>query len=162
MMIYNDWKQAHVWTNLAYGVVGVLFVLQGLYAAGAGMLFLSWGSWMGHWKSGWWWKIDWVAMYIAFAMIICEMTSYWYIFVILPIVAFISYKYHRQWFLPIGASYVAMNVIGYLSGYFIWYSVAVFALAFAVRQSGDGRSFDNITHSIWHIITAVGFYLVLV
>jgi hypothetical protein len=155
----------HVLSNFAYAMVGVAsLILLNSLTLFLGFIILAFTSRMGHWKGGKWWIADWIGMYVAFLAIILfnlgVSLAWWFI---APLVALWAWYYHTDSFIRIGA----FGAVAIISAYFAFInivpSIILFAIAFAVRQSAPSmeNKYYNITHSIWHILTALAMFFLV-
>lgn len=152
-MLYLYNIRNDVWTNIFYFIAGIL-TLTNNPALGIALVYLAAASYMGHKYRGKWWVLDWSAMYYVFAIIIATGFGVSWLWA-LPVIAlpYVIPKTIDSFFL-IGVFFTASLLT--LTFPAILYTLLVFALAFAVRQLHFGLHEVN-SHSVWHLITAIGF-----
>ena len=157
--IYNT---AHIWTNVAYVLVGLVAWQIDITFA---FIFLGITSFMGHWKGEEWWLADWAGMYIAFGAIILHNLG-WVgpIFVLSPIILYLTLKYmeESQYFL-IGTLWLISMFIAFITGVPIMLSLIIFGLALFIRQQAPEMEdkYYNLCHGTWHVLTAIGMLLLV-
>jgi hypothetical protein len=147
------------WSNIAYVIAGFALAVGGAYVPAFGLMFLGITSYIAHVKGGDWWYYDWAGMYIAMVAIILYNIGHPFYFwlVALPIIV-ATVRYRFDSLTLTGALWCAVVASAYIIGIAVVVPVIIFALAIAIRQWGHDDHYQ-ITHSIWHILAATGFYL---
>jgi len=146
-------------SNIAYIIAGFALAVGGAYVPAFGLMFLGITSYIAHVKGGQWWYYDWAGMYIAMVAIILYNIGHPFYFwaVIAPIIV-ATVRYRFDSLTLTGALWCAVVASAYIIGIAVVVPVIIFALAIAIRQWGHDDHYQ-ITHSIWHILAATGFYL---
>jgi hypothetical protein len=146
-------------SNIAYIIAGFALAVGGVYVPAFGLIFLGVTSYVAHVRGGDWWYSDWAGMYLAMTAIILYNIGHPFYFwlVALPIV-YLTLRYAFVSYVLVGAMWCAVVASAYAIGIAVVVPIIIFALALAIRQWGHDDHYQ-ITHSIWHILTATGFYL---
>jgi hypothetical protein len=146
-------------SNIAYIIAGFALAVGGAYVPAFGLMFLGITSYIAHVKGGQWWYYDWAGMYIAMVAIILYNIGHPFYFwlVALPIIV-ATVRYRFDSLTLTGALWCAVVASAYIIGIAVVVPVIIFALAIAIRQFGHDDHYQ-LTHSIWHILAATGFYL---
>jgi hypothetical protein len=158
----NTWRTDHVWSNIAYIIVGLLFLIQGATMPAIGLIGLGVSSYMAHLKgTSFWWLMDWLWMYLAFSYITFYHNPT--IGSTMALVALIFILNHMPQFWRVGLFYVACTATAWFYGAPVLVSMAFFGLGFLIRQWGEPKASDlhHLTHSIWHALTSIGLYFLI-
>ena len=155
-------ETAHIWTNIAYAIAGLIAWQIDIAFA---FTVLAVTSFMGHWKGGKWWIADWAGMYVAFSSIILHNLGWaGAIFPLIPILFYVTFKYLNQNnYILIGVFWLVATFVAFLAGVPILPSVIVFVLALLIRQHAPEMEdrYYNLCHGTWHILTAIGMLLLI-
>lgn len=145
----------HVTSNIAYAIGGLIALLHEAYLPGLGLIFLSWGSYMGH-KYGKW-SYDWAGMFVAFFAIIAY-NFHLPLYFALPFTLAGLFLRKEYWVL-LGATYI----IAQIGANFFLPTLYLFALAGIIRVTigADGHRYYDVGHSIWHYLTATAMTLMI-
>jgi hypothetical protein len=158
----NSWRTDHVWSNISYIIVGLLFLIQGALLPAIGLIGLGVSSYMAHLKgTEVWWKMDWMFMYFSFTNIAFFHNPV--IGIIMTGIASFFVINHKPEFWRVGLFYVVGTATAWFYGAPVLVSMAFFGLGFLIRQWGEPKASDlhHLTHSIWHVLTAIGFYFLI-
>jgi hypothetical protein len=149
------------WSNIAYIIAGFALAVQGAYVPAFGLIFLGITSYVAHVKGGDWWFYDWAGMYLAMVGIFLYNIGHplYFWLVGLPIVL-ATLRYRFDSYTLTGAMWCAVVASAYLTGISVTIPVIIFAIALALRQLGEVRNYQ-FNHSAWHVLTAIGFYLLV-
>ena len=149
------------WSNSAYIIAGFALAVQGAYVPAFGLIFLGVASYIAHVEGGEWWYSDWAGMYLAMTSITLHNVGHPLYFwaVIAPILIGMLY-YRFDSYALTGALWCAVVASAYLAGLSVAIPVVLFALALGLRQLGEVRHYQ-FNHSAWHVLTAIGFYLLV-
>lgn len=148
-------------SNIAYIIAGFALAVGQAYAPAFGLIFLGISSYIAHVKGGMWWYTDWAGMYIAMTAIILHNIGHPLLFwlVALPIL-FATLRYLFDSFALTGALWSVLTLTAHLTGISITFPVILFCIALALRQLGQVRNYQ-FNHSAWHVLTAIGFFLLV-
>lgn len=165
------------YSNAAFPVAGAVAYIQ--YTTWLGLVFLFVTIYMGGTSFGFhkarhvdrkkkWQRLDEGAMYISMwflftAFLMAGVVPPWLILTVgLAIGTFMAINYHRfDSTQTIFCLFTALAVLAlYFVGNSVLWPVGTFALAFAVRQTGEALNnrWKDLTHAIWHALCAYGFY----
>jgi hypothetical protein len=152
----------HIWSNLAYLIAGFF---MGSWWLLLSMAFMAFTSFMGHWKGGQWWIWDWAGMYVVFSSVILFHIGVAYLIpLIIPLITYITLKWlDDSLYILVGVLWLASVFVSFLYGVSVLPAIIVFAIALLVRQLApemEGKYYD-ICHSIWHVLTATGIFLLV-
>jgi hypothetical protein len=142
------------WSNIAYIILGVVWFGNGLYLLGIYAILLGLASAYSHHTRDW--MPDWAMMYVMFTGLILYLTGNP---VELAIVSIPLTYYLREYLLDNFALIGLLALISFVLSENTWLVLGIFTIGFIVRQIGDKTHFQ-LLHSIWHLITAIGFYYV--
>lgn len=145
----------HVTSNIAYAIGGLIALIHGAYLPGLGLMFLAYGSYMGH-RFGRW-DLDWAGMFVAFFAIIAHNLAL-PVYLALPL-ALAGLFLRKEYWIPLGITYVMAQAV---SNYF-FETLLLFAIAGIIRVTvgADGHRYYDVGHSIWHYITATAMTLMI-
>ena len=145
----------HVTSNIAYAIGGLIALYHGAYLPGLGLMFLAYGSYMGH-RFGRW-DLDWAGMFVAFFAIIAHNLDL-PLHLALPL-TLAGLFLRKEYWLALGATYIIAQ-IG--ANYFLP-TLYLFTLAGIIRVTvgADGHKYYDAGHSIWHYITATAMTLMI-
>jgi hypothetical protein len=148
-------------SNIAYIIAGFALAVGGAYVPAFGLIFLGITSYIAHVKGGDWWYSDWAGMYLAMTAIILHNIGHplYFWLVALPIV-YLTLRYAFVSYALVGVMWCAVVTSAYLTGILVTIPVIIFALALGLRQLGEVRNYQ-FNHSAWHVLTAIGFYLLV-
>ena len=139
------------YTNAAYAVAAYATGFWPLYLLAAGSAYYHW-----HERTQFS-KPDWIAMYLVFGLIISPDIYGFFIAGAASIVH--TYTIRTKAFVMLGAMFTVAMLIN-----FSWLALAIFAIAFCIRQFGQQhfRVYPNhwmydVCHGTWHILTATAF-----
>jgi hypothetical protein len=148
-----------VWSNIAYVIAGLLLWETPFIAMS--MIALGITSALAHAKGGWYWKLDWSAMFGTFGAIALHPFGLSYLAVIF---ALIGYKYGVDNYIAFSFVWALSVLFAHLSGVDVLLPVVIFAITL-IRQRYAERNFNTTTyeiyHSIWHVLTAIAIYLLV-
>jgi hypothetical protein len=148
-----------VWSNIAYVIAGLL--LWETPFISMSMIALGITSALAHAKGGWYWKLDWSAMFGTFGAIALHPFGLSYLAVIF---ALIGYKYGVDNYIAFSFVWALSVLSAHLSGVDVLLPVVIFAITL-IRQRYAERNFNTTTyeiyHSIWHVLTAIAIYLLV-
>jgi hypothetical protein len=139
------------WSNIAYVILGAVWLYQGHIGLGALAILLGATSGYSHHTRDW--LPDWAGMYAIFTGIILHGFGYppslgFGAFLIT--FAFPSYLLDR---------YALIGIL-WLGAFLLspsWLVAGLFVSALIIRQIGELKRYQAL-HSAWHFITAIGFY----
>ena len=142
------------WSNIAYIILGVVWILTGFVTLGIYAILLGLTSAYSHHTGDW--MPDWAAMYVMFTGLILHLTDN---SVELAIVSIPLTYYLRPHLLGNFALIGLLAIISFVLSVNTWLVLTIFSVGFVLRQIGEVRYFQ-LFHSIWHLITAIGLYYV--
>ena len=164
-------------TNVAYAIAGIalLFLapVSQIWVMALLLVVLAYGSYLGHAKGGKLWALDWAGMGLVFGGLIAYAQSASPINQILAALVGGGFAYaleHYEDYLDKNLRYAAIILLWILAvvnlydyGHNVVPGVIIFAIAIAIRQYGEKHddSENEIMHGWWHIITAIGFVLLI-
>lgn len=167
-----------VWTNAAYPAAGIYAAIQWPFWLSfmflAVMLYMGATSWGYHWhtdrnKKKRWQRLDEGGMYISLwflfvAFLVAGVVPPWLMAAIgMAVGIFMAFNWERFGsFQAVFCLFSSLTVLAaYFHGPLVLWPLAVFILAFITRQVGQRMVFwwKDLTHGIWHLLTAYGFYL---
>lgn len=144
-----------VTSNIAYLIGGIVALYHGAHLPGLGMIFLSYGSFMGH-KYGRW-DLDWAGMFVAFFAIIGYNFG-------LPLYLSLPFTLsglllRKEYWVLLGATYIVAQVDA--KNFLL--TLYLFALAGVIRVTigADGNKYYNVGHTLWHYLTATAMTLMI-
>lgn len=170
-MVHKDFGTSkyynEVWTNTAYALGACFVMSQGHIAVGLALMFLAFASFYGHATGHF--PIDWVGMFTAYgalnAHFSAELLPAWnlsawavWVFIVVMAVTFYPELKKIKTRLPLKLHYILIGsffIIALIQSCFVVdIEIALFAgvmhlIGFIVRQ--------KISHSMWHILTAIGY-----
>jgi hypothetical protein len=144
------------WSNIAYIILGVVWILTGFILLGIYAILLGLASAYSHHTRDW--TPDWAMMYVMFGGIIFQLVGNP---VELALIAIPLTYYLRPHLLDNFALIGLLAIISFVLSANTWLVLGIFTIGFIVRQFGEIGRFQ-LLHSIWHLITAIGFYYVLI
>jgi hypothetical protein len=142
------------WSNIAYIILGVVWFGNGLYLLGIYAILLGLASAYSHHTGDW--MPDWAMMYVMFTGLILYLTGNP---VELALVAIPLTYYLRPHLLDNFALIGVLAIISFVLSVNTWLVLGIFTIGFIIRQVGD-KTHNQLLHSLWHLITAIGFYYV--
>jgi hypothetical protein len=148
-----------VWSNIAYVIAGLL--LWETPFISMSMIALGITSALAHAKGGWYWKLDWSAMFGTFGAIALHPFGLSYLAVIF---ALIGYKYGVDNYIAFSFVWALSVLSAHLSGVPVLFPITIFAVALVSQlyaESEYGTTTYEIYHSIWHVLTAIAIYLLV-
>jgi hypothetical protein len=155
-------ETAHIWTNIAYAIAGLVAWQIDITFA---FTVLAVTSFMGHWKGGKWWLADWAGMYVAFSAIILHNLGWaGAIFPLIPILFYITFKYLNQNnYILIGVFWLVATFTAFMTGVPIVLPLIIFGLALLIRQQAPEMEdkYYNLCHGTWHVLTAAGMLFLI-
>ena len=161
-MLQKIHNTAHIWTNVAYLIAGLIAWQIDITFA---FIVLALSSFMGHWKGGKWWIADWAGMYVSFSAILLHNIGWgWAIFPLVPISFYITFKYlDDSLYFLIGTLWIVATFTAFIVGVPILPSVIIFGLALLIRQQAPKMEdkYYNLCHGVWHVMTATGMLLLI-
>ncbi len=143
-------------SNIAYVILGVVWVQTGFVTLGIYAILLGLTSAYSHHTRDW--VPDWAMMYVMFGGMILHLTGNP---VELALIAIPLTYYLRPYLLDNFALIGLLAIISFVLSANTWLVLVIFTIGFILRQIGDKTHFQ-IYHSIWHLLTAIGFYYVLI
>jgi uncharacterized membrane protein len=144
------------WSNIAYIILGVVWIGNGLYLLGIYAVLLGLASAYSHHTRVW--MPDWAMMYVMFGGLILHLTGNP---VELALFAIPLTYYLRPYLLDNFALIGVLAIISFVLSANTWLVLTIFTIGFIIRQIGDKTHFQ-LLHSLWHLITAIGFYYVII
>lgn len=149
------------WSNLAYILAGLTLAIQQAYVPAFGLIFLGIASYIGHIEGGDWWLVDWAGMYLAMSAILLYNIGHpLYFWAVMAPIVLGTLVFRFDSFVFTGALWCAVVGSAYMAGLPIIIPIILFAIAFAFRQLGQVRNYQ-FNHSVWHLMTATGFYMLV-
>jgi hypothetical protein len=144
------------WSNIAYVILGVMWLIEGHITLSIYAIILGLTSGYSHHTRDW--LPDWAGMYLLFSGLILNLLGLPMILALIPaILTYVVPKHLLDNFAVIGTMFAFILL---LTPNWIIVS-SIFAVAFAFRQYGEyNRKYHQAFHSIWHLITAIGFYFI--
>lgn len=168
-----------IWTNIFYVIAGIIvFFLGGIHATAPSLALigLGYGSYMYHKHltrefASW----DWFAMYATTLSIsgylwyTQEITLVWMWTFILYMACWVLYRHINQFLLLVLTSVILFLSAWYVLSYTQLLMILLFFIPALVLRllveprliNGEVKVID-IVHSIWHLLTAIGFVLFFV
>jgi hypothetical protein len=156
---YNSLRQAHVWSNLAYLIAGFIVLPDALLPA-IGLWILALGSAYGHYHGGRAWVIDWIAMYLCFLFIAAHYISPG-LLALAPVIILAEYHFNRSLHWLIGLCWAIVTFLSFLYGSHTLLSIVFFIAGYACKRVPTYKKYFNFWHTLWHILTAIGFILII-
>ena len=142
------------WSNIAYVILGVVWIATGYILLGIYAILLGLASAYSHHTGDW--MPDWAMMYVMFTGLILYLTGE----PVASALILIPMTYYlRPHLLGNFALIGLLALISFLLSENTWLVLAIFTIGFVLRQIGEVRYYQ-LLHSLWHLITAIGLYYV--
>lgn len=142
----NYKKVCQILSNLVYPIVGWF---GGWITLLAGLSLLFGSGWMHYNKTETSTLFDWYGMYAMSLSVLAYLTNWWVLLLLTPIV--LLKNKIKNIYLIGTITLIAMLIDQNL------YAIGTFGLAYGIRQWGK----QWWTHSLWHLLTGVGYYFLL-
>lgn len=138
-------------SNIFYPIAGY-FGNEVTFIAGLVLMFGS--SWMHYNRTPNSILADWYGMYAMSLSTLALLTSTWVLALLIPI-GLLRHDIRNEYLIG------AITLIAVLIDENL-YSLVAFGLAYGIRTVGHGTDKEDITHSIWHVLTATAYYFLLI
>jgi len=148
-------KWLNIATNLVYTIAGYF----GDWITFSAGLLLCIGSGLMHYqeeygeRKEWAILLDWFGMY-AFTLSIFALLTNPYVLLLLIPIGLLRNEMRDH-------NLIGMLVLLLIAVSMSWKALILFAVAFAIRQKWENTEWQDYSHSAWHLITGLAYYLIL-